>query len=126
MFQRYSELSVKNVWKYVKDTPDLMRYFPNYLNSQIPDRQFMYSIISSTYPNALKVLINDAKKKISLVENNDDNEIIEMKQEIKEAIMGVYLKEVSTFVFDYKYSNKRKSCIYVKEGSKAKDKETSS
>ena len=102
-----------------------MRYFPDYLDSQIPDRQFMYSIISSTYPNAFKVLINDAKKKRSLVENNDDNEIIEMKPEIKEEILGVLSQRSKYFCFDYKYSNKRKSCIHVKEGSKAKDKETS-
>ena len=76
-----------------------MRYFPDYLDSQIPDRQFMYISISSTYPNALKVLINDTKKKRSLVENNDDNEIIEMKAEIKEAIMGVLSQRSKYFCF---------------------------
>ena len=76
-----------------------MRYFPDYLDSQIPDRQFMYSIISTTYPNALKVLINDAKKKRSLVENNDDNEIIEMKPEIKEEILVVLSQRSKYFCF---------------------------
>ena len=77
----------------------MMRYFPDYLDSQIPDRQFMYSIISSTYPNALKVLINDAKKKRSLVKNNDDNEMIEMKPEIKEEILGVLSQRSKYFCF---------------------------
>ena len=79
-----------------------MKYFPDYLDSQVPDRQFMYSIISSTFPNALKELIGDAKKKRSLIENNDNNEIIEMKPEIRETIMGVFLKEVRNFTFNYR------------------------
>ena len=79
-----------------------MKYFPDYLDLQVPDRQFMYSIISSTFPNALKELIGDAKKKRSLIENNDNNEIIEMKPEIRETIMGVFLKEVRNFTFNYR------------------------
>ena len=90
-----------------------MRYFPDYLDSQIPDRQFMYSIISSTYPNALKVLISDAKKKRSLVENNDDNEIIEMKPEIK---------EVSTFVLTINTATSGRVAFMLKKGAKLKTK----
>ena len=82
-------MSVKSVWNYVKETPELMIYFPDYLETQIPDRKFMYSIISTVFPNALRHLIKEAKAKRSLVVDNEDNDTIEIKPEIMEAIMGV-------------------------------------
>ena len=68
-----------------------MMYFHDYLETQIPDRNFMYSIISTVFPSALKHLIKEAKAKRSLVVDNQDSDIIEIKPEIIEAIMRVFL-----------------------------------
>ena len=67
-----------------------MMYFHDYLETQIPDRNFMYSIISTVFPSALKHLIKEAKAKRSLVVDNQDSDIIEIKPEIIEAIMRVF------------------------------------
>ena len=74
-----------------------MIYFPDYLETQIPDRKFMYSIISTMFPNALKQLIKEAKNKRALNVDNEDNDIIEIKPEIMEAIMGVLSQKSKSF-----------------------------
>ena len=86
---KYAKLSVKNVWMFVKESEELMKYFPDYNDSQLPDREFMFSVISTKFPQALLSLIREAKDKRAIIEENDDSEIIEILPEIREAIMGV-------------------------------------
>ena len=41
---KYEELSIKNIWSLVKDN-DLLEYFPDYSDKQVPDRNFMFFIL---------------------------------------------------------------------------------
>ena len=65
-----------------------MAFFPNYTESQLPDRDFMFSIVSTLYPNSLKELIDKAREKRSLGKNVDQDELIEIDPDILEAIMS--------------------------------------
>ena len=38
---RYNELSTKAVWNFVKEVPDLMNYFPDINDKDLPDRAYM-------------------------------------------------------------------------------------
>ena len=66
-----------------------MEYFPDYLDGQIPDRDFMFSIIATMFPQTLAELIKDAQKKRSLKEDTENNYYIEIDPAIKSLIMNV-------------------------------------
>ena len=66
-----------------------MEYFPDYLDGQIPDRDFMFSIIATMFPQNLAELIKDAQKKRSLKEDTENNYYIEIDPAIKSLIMNV-------------------------------------
>ena len=64
-----------------------MAFFPNYTESQLPDRDFMFSIVSTLYQNSLKELIDKAREKRSVGKDVDQDELIEIDPDILEAIM---------------------------------------
>ena len=86
---KYSELSLSKMWTHVKTDPDLMAYFPDYLESQLPDRDYMFSIISTVYPKTLKEIISKARYNRAIVNEADDDELIEIDPSIKSLIMNV-------------------------------------
>ena len=42
---RYEELSVSKIWILIKEADDLLQYFPEYSSKQVPDRDFIFSIL---------------------------------------------------------------------------------
>ena len=44
---RYDELKVENVWPLIKQNDDIMVYFPDISLKELPDRRFMYSILTT-------------------------------------------------------------------------------
>ena len=66
-----------------------MEYFPDYLDGQLPDRDFMFSIIATMFPQTLAELVKDARKKRSLKEDTENNDYIEVDPAIKSLIMNV-------------------------------------
>ena len=85
----YKELSVSQVWKHVKEVPELYKYFPDYTAGQLPNREFMYAVISTTYPKALRSLIEDSRKKRIETHEDDKDELIDIDGEFKNEIMGI-------------------------------------
>ena len=53
------ELAVKSVYPELKGIMLLMRYSRNYPDHILPERSFMYAILSTLYPNNTKNLIAD-------------------------------------------------------------------
>ena len=66
-----------------------MEYFPDYLDGQLPDRNFMFSIIATMFPQTLAELVRDARKKRSLWEDVQGDDYIEIDPVIKSLIMNV-------------------------------------
>ena len=86
---KYKELSTRQIWAYVKGCHELMIYFPDYTESQLPDREFMFEIISTVYPKSLWELVGKAKEKRSLKEDADKDELIKIDPEVLNRIMSV-------------------------------------
>ena len=86
---KYRELSTRQIWTYVKGCQGLMIYFPDYTESQLPDREFMFAIISTVYPKSLRELVEKAREKRSLKEDADKDELIEIDPEVLNRIMSV-------------------------------------
>ena len=51
--------------------PDVLRYFPDLKDNEIPDRQYMWKILNTLKPFATKELISNAQKNQSI--ENEDN-----------------------------------------------------
>ena len=76
-----SELSVKSIWKLVKDIPDYNIYFPDYQNGELPERQYMFDILYTINPNAVVEIIQEARKNRGLVDEKDTQQLIEISPE---------------------------------------------
>ena len=66
-----------------------MEYFPDYLDGQLPDKDFMFSIIATMFSQTLAELVKDARKKRSLKEDTKNNDYIEIDPAIKLLIMNI-------------------------------------
>jgi hypothetical protein len=42
---KYAELAVSKVWPLVKEVPELMMFFPNFETNQLPEKEFMWTIL---------------------------------------------------------------------------------
>ena len=51
----YEELSVKNLWKELKNDPQFNIYFQdNYANDKFPNRKYFFDILNTIIPDYLK------------------------------------------------------------------------
>ena len=89
MVPRYNELRVKNIWPLIKDVNDLMIYFPDYELKQLPDRQFMYSILGTFRTEELKIMIEGARKKRALNGEKPADDYIYVEKELYAEISNV-------------------------------------
>ena len=59
---RYKELSTSKVFALVFEVPELMIYFPDLEQNELPDSTFMWKILSTFREDAVKSLIEEARK----------------------------------------------------------------
>ena len=91
---QYSELSVRKLYPYIKDSQNLNVFFPDYNNSELPERKLMISVLCTTRPNEITQLVKDSRQKRSVFENNDSTELIKVRSSIKSEIMAVVIQKV--------------------------------
>ena len=65
-----------------------MKYFPDIQEKELPDREFMWTILSTLREDAVKKLIEDARKKRSASNEEDKEELIEIDQEILNLLLA--------------------------------------
>ena len=41
----YPELAVKNIWPLVKENSDLLLNFPDFKETQLPEKEFLYGVL---------------------------------------------------------------------------------
>ena len=116
---KYSEISVKVLWNFVKDCEDLCNYFPDYEADQLPERRFILGILSTLRSDELRQLIKDARKNRSIQENPDEDQLIAMDADKKEAIMSLFPQKVCFHSYHIQNTDYfRKSLSFVEAGSK--------
>ena len=65
-----------------------MKYFPDIQEKELPDREFMWTILSTLREDAVKKLIEDARKKRSVSNEEDKEELIEIDPEILNLLLA--------------------------------------
>ena len=70
---RYQELSVSNIWSIVREVQALSSYFPTLQPYQLPDQDFMFSVLFTARYDELHKIIQNARKhrSIKALEAND-------------------------------------------------------
>ena len=86
---RYKELSVAGVWDLVRAVPDLTKNFPNLQPNQLPDRDYMFSILATHRYEVLHNMIQNARKNRSIKAPESDGELIHISKKIYDEIKGV-------------------------------------
>ena len=86
---QYKELGVKPVWALVKEWPDLLEYFPNFEETEHPDRSFMWAVLSSMRPDACKQLLENARKARSSQAKESKDELIEIHPSFLDKLLSI-------------------------------------
>ena len=73
---RYRQLEVKPVRKMIKEVPNLMSYFPDFHSSEMPDKLFMRSVVSTLRHDACREQLEKARKAMSFDSEENKNELI--------------------------------------------------
>lgn len=89
---KFSELSVKRVRPLVKDTPNLMKFIPNFEDDELFGRQFFWTILASLKLQAVRQLINGIKELLKLAENERKDNLVETHPDVLNIIQDSALQ----------------------------------
>ena len=93
----------------MKEIPELLEYFPDYDEGQLPERAHLFGVLSVVRPDELKALIADSRKKRSLKEQNDEDDLIHVSSAIREEILNIPSRKCKSLVFLFR-SNFKIQC----------------
>ena len=85
---KYKELSTKNVWMKVEQVLDLMKYFPNLENNELPDSDFMWTILSTLRKDEVKKLVKNAWSGRDVGNEEDKQELISIHPEFLSTLLA--------------------------------------
>ena len=87
---RYNKLSVAKLWPYVKEISEIIQYFPEMKEKELPERDYMWVIISTINPEATMKIVKDARKNRKSEDVVNQNKLVEVDH--------VLYKEISEIV----------------------------
>ena len=67
---------------------ELNEYFPSYRENQYPERDFMWTIVSTLRPEQTKKLIDEARKHRSIKGEGNQDELVEVDPDIYKEIQS--------------------------------------
>ena len=87
----YRELAVKRVYEGLKEIEFLMKYMPDYPEGVSPEKLFFCPVLSTIYPDWTKNLVEEWRKKRSVAQSIDRQEIVEIIPDILKEINKLLL-----------------------------------
>ena len=93
----YTELATKHVWPLVKENPDLLVYFPDLKDCQLPEKDFMYGVIWILSPDVVRELVAEWVKNRSPVVLDDKGDLVEISEELKDSILNLFTMKSKLF-----------------------------
>ena len=118
---KYKEIIVAHLWKFIKEVDELYVYFPDYSESELPEREFLWIIISTLKSDETKAIINQAREQRSQKASDNSDNLIEVAPEILEKIKLVASQQSKLIIteFWWHYSTLWKSSFYAEEVKQA-------
>ena len=87
---KYPELATKNIWPLIKENNNLMAYFPYMKDSQFPEKEFMFGILSTLNPDAVRELVTAGMKNRRIDVQDDHGDLVEVCGELKDTVPDLY------------------------------------
>ena len=115
---RYNELKVINIWPLVREVNELMSYFPDYEQKQLPDRKFMFSILGTLRPDELKAMVEGARKSRALKEEKPDDDFVYIENLLYKEISSVMAQKSKLKILNVFIATKGKAAFLLKRSSK--------
>ena len=119
----YKELSMAKVWNQIKNIEDLKIYFTDLKVNELPEREFMWTVVSSIMPIALRNLVREAQKSLEKDYEEKDSDLVEIDpiifEKIKETVCLKSKCLLRTFMYYLleNYSSQRQSRIFIEKVS---------
>lgn len=88
---QYPELSVKKLWEHAKESKEVLKYFPDDLDTQLPDKQYLHSVLLAKFSKGVKQLVTEARSTRALVDEADKEDFFEIDPEIKALVKQMLL-----------------------------------
>ena len=63
-----------------------MVYFPDLEDNQLPEKEFMYGVLSTLHPDAVRDMVAEGMKKRAPIMEEDNGELVEVWGELKDSI----------------------------------------
>ena len=60
---RYKEINTKTIWQQAKTKPNILKYFPDFKENKLPQKQYLFNVINTVEPNSMYNYIKKIKKK---------------------------------------------------------------
>ena len=120
MVPRYSELSVEEIWPMIKEVADIMVYFPDYSGKQMPDRDYMYSILATTRYEQLKEIVDNSRKQRAKDNILPDDEFVYIEKNILSEIEEVMAQKSKYFYIYINIATKGNAHYLLKKCAKLK------
>ena len=81
---KYRELTVSKIWDMIKDFDDMRIYFPDFKPDELPERDYLISVIRTINSEAAKAIIAEAREKRSISMARDEGSLVKATTEFRE------------------------------------------
>ena len=92
-------MSVKKIWPEFEENKELLKFFPDFNENELPERYHFYVILTTLYEDEVKQLIANARKARAQVKPESREELVEFDPSILKEIERVI--EMKSKVFEF-------------------------
>ena len=107
---KYPEISIQNLWEKFKNQDDVMRYFPDYTETQQPERKYLIDVLKTIKYDYMVKVVDNAHKARNVESNIEDSQVIEIKPSLLNEMMNTNFNSSKHDAY-YLYRHKGKSNI---------------
>ena len=101
-YAKIQRIFCKTIWNFVKEVPELLKYFPDLEKDEVPDRTFLWTVLSTLRPIGWKSILEVARKIRTQQSNEDQNELIEIYPDLLDKLIAAPMltkgKYISTII----------------------------
>ena len=58
----FNEVSISKLWNHFKSNPTVMKYMPDYVGKQQPEKEFFFNVLGTLYPTEVDKMVDAAYK----------------------------------------------------------------
>ena len=90
---KHKELGVNKIWALIKVVDELNAYFLDYRDNELPEREFIWGVISTIRPEETTKLVSDARKSRGVKKEENQDELVEVDPLLFKEIQSVVMQK---------------------------------